>query len=59
VPRPWRSLPTQGSDHLPRGGDTVTFVRGYEDEGYKRAQVDWASLARLGGTVVCYVGARS
>lgn len=42
----------------PGGGDTVTFVRGYEDEGHKRPQVDWASLARLGGTVVCYVGAR-
>jgi len=42
----------------PGGGDTVTFVRGYEDEGHKRAQVDWAGLARLGGTVVCYVGAR-
>ena len=42
----------------PGGGDTVTFVRGYEDEGHKRAQVDWTSLARLGGTVVCYVGAR-
>jgi uroporphyrinogen III methyltransferase / synthase len=42
----------------PGGGDTVTFVRGYEDEGHRRPQVDWASLARLGGTVVCYVGAR-
>jgi uroporphyrinogen III methyltransferase/synthase len=42
----------------PGAGDTVTFVRGYEDEGHKRPQIDWASLARLGGTVVCYVGAR-
>lgn len=41
----------------PGAGDTVTFVRGYEDEGHKRPQIDWASLARLGGTVVCYVGA--
>src|SRR6186997_62719 len=38
----------------PGGGDTLTFVRGHEDEGKTRATVDWASLAQLDGTIVCY-----
>jgi uroporphyrinogen III methyltransferase/synthase len=42
----------------PGGGDTLTFVRGYEDEGRGRTQVDWAALARLEGTIVCYAGPR-
>ncbi len=40
----------------PGGGDTLTFVRGHEDEGKARASVDWTSLARLDGTIVCYAG---
>ena len=40
----------------PGGGDTLTFIRGHEDEGKTRASVDWTSLARLDGTIVCYVG---
>src|ERR1700730_1485953 len=40
----------------PGGGDTLTFVRGHEDEGKTRAEVDWTSLARLDGTIVCYAG---
>jgi uroporphyrinogen III methyltransferase / synthase len=40
----------------PGGGDTVTFVRGHEDEGKTRASIDWTSLARLDGTIVCYAG---
>ena len=40
----------------PGGGDTLTFVRGHEDDGKARASVDWASLARLDGTIVCYAG---
>src|SRR5260370_28922169 len=40
----------------PRGGDTLTFVRGHEDEGKTRASVDWTSLAKLDGTIVCYAG---
>ena len=40
----------------PGGGDTLTFVRGHEDEGKRRAAVDWTSLSRLDGTVVCYAG---
>jgi uroporphyrinogen III methyltransferase/synthase len=40
----------------PGGGDTVTFVRGHEDAGRTRAAIDWTSLARLDGTIVCYTG---
>ena len=40
----------------PGGGDTVTFVRGHEDEGREKARVDWDSLAGLDGTIVCYAG---
>ncbi len=40
----------------PGGGDTLTFVRGHEDEGKARASVDWGSLAKLDGTIVCYAG---
>src|SRR5262252_9461023 len=40
----------------PGGGDTLTFVRGHEDEGKTRAAIDWASLAKLDGTIVCYAG---
>jgi uroporphyrinogen III methyltransferase / synthase len=42
----------------PGGGDTVTFVRGHEAEHAKKPHVDWASLCKLGGTVVCYSGPR-
>ncbi len=41
----------------PGAGDTLTFVRGHEEEGRSRATIDWTSLARLDGTVVCYAGA--
>ena len=40
----------------PGGGDTVTFVRGHEDEGKARASIDWTSQARLDGAIVCYAG---
>jgi uroporphyrinogen III methyltransferase/synthase len=40
----------------PGGGDTVTFVRGHEAEHAKKPHVDWASLCKLGGTVICYTG---
>jgi len=40
----------------PEGGDTLTFVRGHEDESSTAPKVDWASLAQLGGTLVCYAG---
>ena len=42
----------------PGGGDTITLVRGYEDESRTLPDVDWASLARLDGTIVCYAGAQ-
>ncbi len=42
----------------PGSGDTVTLIRGHEDESRTLPDVDWASLARLGGTVVCYAGAQ-
>jgi uroporphyrinogen III methyltransferase/synthase len=42
----------------PEGGDTVTFVRGYEDQSVAAPKVDWKALALLGGTVVCYAGPR-
>ncbi len=41
-----------------RGGDTLTFVRGYEDASRTRPRVDWSSLAKLDGTIVCYAGPR-
>jgi uroporphyrinogen III methyltransferase/synthase len=37
-------------------GDTVTFVRGHEDEGREKQKVDWESLAQLAGTIACYAG---
>src|SRR5438876_3540673 len=40
----------------PGGGDTLTFVRGHEDDGKSKTSVDWTSLARLDGTIVCYAG---
>jgi uroporphyrinogen III methyltransferase / synthase len=40
----------------PGAGDTLTFVRGHEDGGKTPASIDWASLARLDGTIVCYAG---
>lgn len=42
----------------PGAGDALVFVRGNEDEGQTSARVDWSSLARLDGTIVCYAGAR-
>jgi uroporphyrinogen III methyltransferase/synthase len=42
----------------PGAGDTVTFVRGFEDEGRTPPVTDWSSLARLGGTIACYTGPR-
>jgi uroporphyrinogen III methyltransferase/synthase len=39
------------------GGDTITLIRGYEDGKAQRdIVVDWTSLSRLDGTLVCYAG---
>jgi uroporphyrinogen III methyltransferase / synthase len=40
----------------PGGGDTLTFVRGFESEARGTPQVDWEALARLGGTIVSFAG---
>jgi uroporphyrinogen III methyltransferase/synthase len=45
----------------PGGGDTLTFIRGHDDGGKadggkSRSSIDWASLAKLDGTIVCYAG---
>lgn len=43
---------------VPGAGHTVTFLRGHEheDEGRMQAGVDWTSLAKLDGTIVCCIG---
>jgi len=42
----------------PGAGDTITFIRGFEDDGKAHASldIDWSALARLDGTLVCYTG---
>src|SRR5438094_8303430 len=42
----------------PGGGDSVTLIRGQEDGDKGRGSIDWTSLARLDGTVVCYAGSQ-
>jgi uroporphyrinogen III methyltransferase / synthase len=42
----------------PGAGESVTFVKGFEDGSQTAARIDWMALAHLGGTVVCYAGAR-
>jgi uroporphyrinogen III methyltransferase / synthase len=42
----------------PGGGDTITLVKGYEDESRTPPDIDWSSLARLDGTIICYAGAQ-
>lgn len=40
------------------GGDTVTFVRGFEEEGRERTRLNWDHLAGIGGTIACFAGPR-
>lgn len=40
----------------PGGGDTFTIVRPFEDDRRALPAAHWASLAKLDGTIVCYVG---
>jgi uroporphyrinogen III methyltransferase / synthase len=40
----------------PGGGDTVTFIRAQDDDAKTRSSIDWSSLARLDGTLVCFAG---
>ncbi len=42
----------------PGAGDVVTLVRGNEAETDAPPNLDWARLAGLDGTLVCYAGAR-
>ena len=42
----------------PGAGDTLVLIRGHEDETDAPPDVDWKSLAKLTGTIACYVGAR-
>jgi uroporphyrinogen III methyltransferase/synthase len=42
----------------PGAGDTLTFIRGHEDGSNQPPKVDWNTVARLEGTIVCYAGAR-
>jgi uroporphyrinogen III methyltransferase / synthase len=41
----------------PEAGDAVVLIRGDEAERDEAKAVDWASVARIGGTIVCYAGA--
>ena len=54
----WIAVPSYAGIPVtyPGGGDTLTFVRGHEDESKSKTSIDWASLARLDGTIVCYAG---
>ena len=40
----------------PGGGDTLTIVRGHEAGNGERTRINWALLAKLDGTLVCFGG---
>lgn len=42
----------------PGADDVVAFVRGHEGQSDEAPDVNWSGLASLGGTIVCYAGAR-
>ena len=42
----------------PGADDVVAFVRGHEGQSEEAPDVNWNGLATLGGTIVCYAGAR-
>lgn len=42
----------------PGADDVLTLVRGHEGESEEAPDVNWAGLASLGGTILCYAGAR-
>jgi len=41
----------------PGGGDTLTILRGHDETGQAMPDVDWQSIARLQGTILCYASA--
>jgi uroporphyrinogen III methyltransferase/synthase len=42
----------------PGSGNTLTFIRGYEDGDEKAPDLDWTQLAKVDGTLLCYAGPR-
>ena len=40
----------------PGAGDALVMLRGHEDGGHSRRDVDWPALARIDGTLVTYAG---
>jgi len=42
----------------PGAGDVLVFVRGHEDGSARTPRIDWAAIAAIEGTVVCYGGPR-
>ena len=38
---------------------SVTFVTGHEDPGKPTTQTDWSALAKVGGTIVLYMGVKT
>jgi uroporphyrinogen III methyltransferase/synthase len=42
----------------PGADDVLAFVRGHEGQSDEAPDVNWNGLASLGGTIVCYAGAR-
>jgi uroporphyrinogen III methyltransferase/synthase len=42
----------------PGADDVLAFVRGHEGQSEEAPNVNWSGLASLGGTIVCYAGAR-
>ena len=42
----------------PGASDVLTFVRGHEGEVDSPPHVDWARLAAVGGTLVCFAGSK-
>ncbi len=42
----------------PEAGDVLALVRGHESESDAADHMDWSRLAGIGGTLVCYAGAR-
>jgi uroporphyrinogen III methyltransferase/synthase len=42
----------------PGAGDAIVLIRGYEEASETLPDIDWAAVARLDATLVCYAGAR-
>ena len=42
----------------PGSGNTLTFIRGYEDGEEATPDLDWHQLAKVDGTLLCYAGPR-